>query len=376
MNRNKVLGWWLGLLLVFALGYAQFGGHVPPSLFQQSSQQNVQQIAQQNIQQSTTVQNGDLAALYATAKDAAVRIETTPAGVGSGFVISQDGLVMTAYHVVKAARAFDVVTSSGDVYPATLVGFDEYSDVALLDIDAQGLATLPIDFTHTPQPGDVVLAIGNSRGEFNAPRAGQVVALDQALSSSFPEHLIASTMPLAPGDSGGPVLNAAGEVVGVVDAVSVGPSGYSSFATPLFGSSASEMVTALEGGLQRGVPFMGVSLLDLTPQTVADLGYGSPGGLLVTEVVPGSGADSAGLQNPKTVQTRVQRGQYSRRSAGIVTGIRSADIITAVDGRQVAKSDDLVGYLRSLAVGDRVELTVVRGDAQLQLTVTLGTRSL
>ena len=196
---------------------------------------------------------------------------------------------------------------------------------------------------------------------------GRVVALDQTLSSSFPEGLIAATLPLAPGDSGGPVLDSDGEVVGVAVAISVGPEGVSSFATPLFGEEAGEVIAALEGGLQRGVPFMGVSLLELTPQVVANLGYGSPGGLLITEIAPGSGADLAGLRTPDTVGTR--RGR-------VVTGINKADVITAVDGRRLETADELVGYLRGLEIGDEITLTVLRGDEELRITLTLGTRSL
>ena len=335
------------------LAFAQFGGRGRPY-----------RTPQESTQQET------LEAVYASAKNATVRIETTPEGVGSGFVISEDGLVMTAYHVVREASGLSVVTSGGERHSATLVGYDEYGDVALLDIEATGLEALPIDFTDTPEPGDALLAIGNSRGDFNAPRVGRVVALGQTLSASFPEGLIASTMPLAPGDSGGPVLDSDGEVVGVAVAISVGPEGVSSFATPLFGSEASEIVAALEGGLQRGVPFMGVSLLELTPQVVANLGYGAPGGLLITEVAPGSGADLAGLRVPDTVGVR------TRGRGRVVTGIRRADVITAVDGRRVETADELVGYLRGLKIGDEVNLTVLRGDETLHVTVTLGARSL
>ncbi len=354
MRRKGMLVLWLSLLLIVpALAFAQFGRGRPD------------QRTQSAVQQET------LNAVYAEARNAAVRIETTPEGVGSGFVISEDGLVMTAYHVVREASGLSVVTSGGERYSATLVGYDEYGDVALLDIEATGLEALPIDFADTPEPGDALLAIGNSRGDFNAPRVGRVVALGQTLSASFPEGLIASTMPLAPGDSGGPVLDSDGEVVGVAVAISVGPEGVSSFATPLFGEEASEIVAALEGGLQRGVPFMGVSLLELTPQVVANLGYGAPGGLLITEVAPGSGADLAGLRVPDTVGSRAGRGR-----GRVVTGIRQADVITAVDGRRVETADELVGYLRGLEIGDEVNLTVLRGDETLHFTVTLGARSL
>ena len=351
-RKGMVMG--LSLLLVVPTPtYAQFGGQGRPY----------------RTPQESTAQQEALSAVYTGARNATVRIETLPEGVGSGFVVSEDGLVMTAYHVVREARFLSVVTSAGERYEATLIGYDEYGDVALLEVEATGLEALPVDFTDAPEPGDALLAIGNSRGDFNAPRVGRLVALGQSLSSSFPKNLIAATLPLAPGDSGGPVLDSDGEVVGVAVAVSVGPEGISSFATPLFGEEASEIIAALEGGLQRGVPFMGVSLLELTPQVVAGLGYGSPGGLLITEIAPGSGADLAGLQTPDTVEARTRRGR-------VVTGINRADVITAVDGHRVETADELVGYLRELEIDDDITLTVLRGDETLQVTLTLGARSL
>ena len=307
---------------------------------------------------------GELAGVYETARTATVRIETRPAGIGSGFFISPDGQVMTAYHVVRDAETLSVVETDGTTYRASIVGFDEYRDLAVL----QAQVDEPVDFlataTGAPAPGEAVLAIGNSSGDFNAPRRGQITAFGQRLGGSFPEGLVAMTVPLAPGDSGGPVLNADGEAVGVVTAVGVSRAGFTSYATPIY--SAADLVVDLRTGLRRGVPFLGVSLLELTPQTVAEIGYGEPGGLLVTGVVTGSGADAAGLREPQTAN----EAQGSPNAMTVV----SADVIIAVDGRRVSSYDNLVDYLRSLSVGDEVDLTLVRGGETAEVTVTLGSR--
>ena len=304
---------------------------------------------------------GELSDIYDAAQSAAVRVETRGGGVGSGFFISADGQVMSAYHVVRGGGGVRVVTSDGSRLPATVVGFDEFRDVALLQVEAdEPRDFLPLETT-TPTFGEDVLAIGNSRGQFNAPRSGRVTALGQTLGASFPEDLIAMTVPLAPGDSGGPVLNAQGEVIGVVTAVSVSRAGIASFAAPVFEQAA--FVDELRAGLQRSVPFLGVSLLPLTPEAVAELGFGEPGGLLVTGVVSGSGADAAGLREPVTEEAQGQNPE-----------VRAADIITAVDGREVANFDDLVGYLRTLSIGDEVLLSLLREGEVLEVSVTLGSR--
>jgi S1-C subfamily serine protease len=303
-----------------------------------------------------------LEAVYNKARPAAVRVETGN-GLGSGFIISSDGLIVTAAHVALGAESLRVVTSDGARLPATVVGYDELRDLALLRArSSRALPALKLA-GGAPKAGDAVVAIGNSRGAFNAARPGRVTALDRSLSASFPSGLIASTMPLAPGDSGGPVLNAAGEVVGVAVAVGRDWGGYSSYAAPL--TASSPVLRDLRAGVKRAVPVVGVSVLPLTPETVGELGYGSPGGLLVTSVAPGSGAARAGLRDP---QTRAQ-GNRMRQE------ILSADAITAVDGRRVRSRDDLVGYLRTKKVGDSVELTVRRDGRDLRLRVTLGARS-
>lgn len=308
---------------------------------------------------------GDLAEVYETTRDATVRIETRPAGIGSGFFISPDGQVMTAYHVVRDADALNVVEADGTSYRASVIGFDEYRDLAVLQAQVdRPVSSLQIA-TETPSAGESVLAIGNSRGDFNAPRSGEVTSLGQRLGGSFPEQLIAMTLPLAPGDSGGPVLNAGGEAVGVVTAVGITRAGYASYAAPLY--RAGDLVTDLRMGLQLGVPFLGVSLLELTPQTVAEIDYGESGGLLVTGVVPGSGAEAAGLREPRTAEDGTQGSPNA-------TAVVEADVITEVDGRRISSHDELVEYLRALSVEDEVELTVMRGGEIIEIAVTLGSR--
>ncbi len=355
----------LSILMLLSLSLAQFG-------------QGRRGQQQDNRQRQQSGLSNSLETVFEQARASAVRIETSPAGIGSGFVISADGGILTAYHVLQNASSVNVVFDDGSRYRAALVGFDEYQDVALLDIDATNLRPLSIDFSNTPEIGETLLAIGNSRGQFNAARAGRLFALNQFLDVAFPESLVGSTLPLAPGDSGGPILNSSGDVIGVAVAASRARNASLGFAAPLYGGRASELIANLQTGTQRGVPYLGVSLLEVTAEAIAQLGYDQlqgqqVQGLIITNVAPNSGADLAGLQNPDIEQTIVRTGRGNRESA--ITQINQADIITSVNNRTVSSFDDLLIYIRSLQVGDVILLGVLRNGSTVAVPVTLGMRS-
>ncbi len=307
----------------------------------------------------------DLAAVYETAQAAAVRIETRPFGIGSGFFIAPNGLVMTAYHVVQGAGSFEVVTSEGARFTAELIGFDEFLDLAVL----QARVEPPVPFLRiakrTPTPGDTLIAIGNSRGDFNAVHTGEAIRFSKSLSAFLPTGMLSSTLNLAPGDSGGPWLNAEGQVVGVTIAISHDESGFASHATPVAGRQ--DLVQNLIAGLRREVPFLGIRYFELSPEAVADLGFGRPGAILIIEVLPGSGAEAAGLKNPEFTEVLTPTGPQQR--------IVQADLLIAIDGVPLQGAEQLVRHLRSRKVGDTVRLTIQRGDEILEVEARLGTRS-
>ena len=168
---------------------------------------------------------GQLAMAYSLARDGTVRIEARcpelrgrpTVGVGTGFFVTDDGMLLTAYHVVDGARmsSCDVelvaVTSTEEEYALELVGFDAYLDVAALQADVDRVVPVIPLATRSPSPGDRVVAIGNSRGDFIAGRAGRVTRLGvEAGRADFASGTIELTASLAPGDSGGPVVNARG----------------------------------------------------------------------------------------------------------------------------------------------------------------------
>ena len=208
-----------------------------------------------------------------------------------------------------------------------------------------------------------MVAIGNSRGSFDGGRAGAVTALNVSLDPTFPVNMVESSMPLAPGDSGGPVLNAQGEVVGVSTAISNQGGSFASYFVPVTGDA---LVRQLVSGVKRGVPVLGIAVADARATT------GKPG-ILVTAVTPGLGADRAGLKGSTVREFRDASGAVQQDTSG-------ADIIVGVDGRPVSTPSALIAYLRGKAVGDRVTLKVQRGGTSggqmLNVSVLLSAKPL
>ncbi len=346
---------------------------------------------------------GKLLGVFTRARPATLQIEIgsgtpafggVPLGVGTGFFISEGGLVLTAYHVVDPGSAFrgEAALSArgpnGRRYGLELVGFDAYLDLALLQADLGGersVSYLPLA-PRPPTVGRGVVAIGNSRNDFLAARAGEVRRLDvRAVQARFADGTFELSAALAPGDSGGPVLDESGNVVGVVSYIAFArtapeqpglfpllglfgsESDYSAYAVPV--EANSEVVTALRAGGQRDVPVIGfqVGVQGLVQNYDPALGLelGPLPGVVVGQVVAGGPAARAGLRNA------VQRPVYD--AAGALVNIDvTADVIVSVDGERTPTYDDLVAVLRRKEVGERVTLKVSRGDAVLMLELELG----
>ena len=173
--------------------------------------------------------------IYAQARPATVKIVTED-GFGSGFFYSQ-GYVLTAYHVVEGTSEVKLQTPDQQTLTAQTVGYAQSYDLAVLKVEGHVSAHfLGLDTQRSPEPGEWVLTIGSSRGELSAPRLGRIEDTRVNLSPLFPKDLVASSMPLAPGDSGGAVLDADGQVVGVAVAVGVDAAGQPhSYFVPLDG---------------------------------------------------------------------------------------------------------------------------------------------
>ena len=270
---------------------------------------------------------------------------------GSGFIITEDGYILTNYHVISYAAqgnyAITVMTYDGTSYTAKIVGVDSSNDIAVLKIDATELTPVTFGDSDEMSVGDTVYAVGNPLGELQfTMTTGHVSALDRTITTdegSVPINMFQIDAAVNSGNSGGPVYNDAGQVIGIVTAKysSTGVEGLG-FAIPI--NDAVNLANELmENGVVTNKVQLGITT-QTVPASVAQY-YNMVEGAYVYSVNAGSCAEKAGLQ--------------------------IGDIITAVGGKAVASSDALKAALRSFAPGDTTELTVYRGGKTVTVTVTL-----
>ena len=320
-----------------------------------------------NAQTATAVKNDSTAltasAIYAQACSQVVGVTTevtytnffgmnsSSAVSGTGFIVSEDGYILTNYHVIELAAQNDkdvnVILYDGTRYTASIVGYEKYNDVAVLKIDATGLKPVSFGNSDSLSVGDLVYAVGNPLGELDfSMSTGHVSALDRAITSD--ESGVAINMfqidaAVNSGNSGGPVYNAAGEVVGIVTAkyASTGVEGLG-FAIPVNDAVkiASDLITK---GYVTGKAYMGVQI-DQRYNSLYSQYYNMPLGAYVYSVEDGSCAEKAGLL--------------------------AKDIITRLGDQDITGYTDLTSALHGFSAGDTTSMTVYRGGEEVTLTIT------
>jgi len=266
---------------------------------------------------------------------------------GSGFIISEDGYVVTNNHVVERARTITVVDIDGDEFDADLIGSDPRTDLALLKIrDASGLPFVTFADEEV-RVGDWVLAVGNPFGLGGSVTAGIISARGRDISGSATGDFLQIDAAVNRGNSGGPTFNLEGKVVGVNTAIFSPNGGNVGIAFAIPAAIARQIVEDLkdDGVVTRG--FLGVSIQDVTRDIARSVGLPSARGALVTEPRPNSPAAAA--------------------------GILSGDIITEVDGQVIDNSLALSRTIASKAPGSEVNLTVWRDGRSMSVSVTLDT---
>lgn len=273
--------------------------------------------------------------------------------VGSGFVLTEDGYVVTNNHVVEGTDNVSVKLHDGSTYPAEVVGGDSLSDVALLKIEAEGLSHVAVGDSDAIAVGEGCIAIGNPLGELTfTMTGGYVSALPREINiSGKPISMFQTDAAINAGNSGGPLFDMAGNVIGITSAKISGITGSGAsiegvgFAIPI--NEALRVVYDLqEYGYVRGRAFLGVTVKELDAAT-ADT-YGLPVGPIVQSVVADSCADKA--------------------------GIAVKDIILAFNGRTVQTYTQLMSALNKCSAGDEVTLRIYRAGAELDVTLTLDER--
>ncbi|HKT32014.1 MAG TPA: Do family serine endopeptidase [Gammaproteobacteria bacterium] len=265
--------------------------------------------------------------------------------LGSGFIISKDGEILTNYHVVARAQSIRVKLNDRRVLPARIVGMDRQSDLALLRIHADHLTAASIS-TQPVRVGQWVLAIGSPFGFDHSVTAGIVSAEGRSIGGEQYVPYIQTDVPINPGNSGGPLFNLQGQVVGINAEIYSGTGGYQgvSFAIPM--NLAMQVVRQLRayGHVTRG--WLGVSIADVDTDLARKLDLPRPEGALVRSVTPSSPAARA--------------------------GIRAGDVILNYDGMDLVSSESLPPLVGSTAVGHDAAVTVLRGNHVDKLQVRVG----
>jgi serine protease Do len=265
-------------------------------------------------------------------------------GVGSGFILTADGFVMTNAHVIDGADEVIVTLTDKREYRARIIGADRRTDVAVVKIEAAGLPTVRIGDVSRLRVGEWVMAIGSPFGLENTVTAGIVSAKQRDTGDYLP--FIQTDVAINPGNSGGPLLNLRGEVVGINSQIYSRSGGFMgiSFAIPIDEAMRVSDQLRTSGRVIRGR--IGVQIAPVTKEVAESIGLGRPTGALVQSVEAGGPADRAGVE--------------------------AGDIITRVDGKVVEKSGDLPRIIGSTTPGTVSTLEVFRRGSSRDLTVSVG----
>ncbi len=280
-------------------------------------------------------------------------------GSGSGFIFNSNGWILTNRHVVQGASQLEVVFNDTSTMPATVYGIDTVTDLAIIKVDATGLPTVTIGSSAGLEPGQLAIAIGNPLGNFeNTVTTGVISGLGRQITagdatqnaSEDLSNLIQTDAAINPGNSGGPLLNSAGQAIGVNTAVSQDAQGIG-FAIPI--DFARPLMDLAVAGKPLARPWIGVRYVAITKEIASQQNLPVDAGVLVSStstqpaIVPDSPAAAAGLQD--------------------------GDIVVAVDGLKVDRDHDLSTRILPHEPGDMVVLSVLRNGASMDVEVTLGT---
>jgi 2-alkenal reductase len=271
-----------------------------------------------------------------------------PLASGSGIIIDTQGHIVTNNHVIESAQSLQVIYADGSKADATLVGADPVSDIAVLQVKGKVPGTATLGDSNGLEPGQVAIAIGSPLGDFRGTvTVGVVSALNRTVGDA--SGLIQTDAAINNGNSGGPLVNSLGQVIGINTLV-VRSTNDGNVAEGLGFAIPSNLVRDIAAQLlahgQVEHPFIGVSFQQVDPQIASAMNLSVTDGIVVTQVVPGSPANQAGLQE--------------------------GDVILSVDAQKIDQDHPLMTVLFNHKVGDTVTLTILRGNQQQQVKLTLG----
>ncbi|GIX27202.1 Do family serine endopeptidase [Pelomicrobium sp. G1] len=269
--------------------------------------------------------------------------------LGSGVIVSPEGYVLTNHHVVEKADEIEVALADGRSAKARLVGSDPETDLAVLKIDLAPLHPATFGRPEASRVGDVVLAIGNPFGVGQTVTMGIVSAVGRThLGINTFENFIQTDAAINPGNSGGALVDADGNLIGINTAIYSQNGGSMGIGFAIPASLARQVMEQIiaEGGVTRG--WIGVQIQDLTPELAESFRLGSTRGALVTQVMKGEPAERA--------------------------GVKPGDVLVAVESKPVANASALLNLVAALKPGQKAQLTLLRNQKELQVTVQVGKR--
>ena len=273
---------------------------------------------------------------------------STPMGVGTGFIVAEEGYVVTNNHVIRSGGAFKVRLNDGRVASAALVGSDQETDVAVLKIDVGGLSAIEFGDSDAAEVGDWVIALGSPFGLKDSVTAGIISARGREVGLSPLESYLQTDATINPGNSGGPLVDMDGRVVGINTAIESRSGGSDGISFAIPSNMAKSVVESIIAGSAPSRGFLGIQMQPLDARTAAQVGFNGQG-VLVNQVVPSGAAANAGMQ--------------------------VGDIVVKVNGEETANPQRVMRAVRLCAPGVAVPIEVIRGGAVVSLMATLGDAS-
>lgn len=271
-----------------------------------------------------------------------------PTGVGTGFIVAEEGYVVTNNHVIRSGGAFKVRLNDGRVASATLVGSDQETDIAVLKIDIGGLSPIEFGDSDAAEVGDWVIALGSPFGLKDSVTAGIISARGREVGLSPLESYLQTDATINPGNSGGPLVDMDGRVVGINTAIESRSGGSDGISFAIPSNMAKSVVESIIGGSAPSRGFLGIQMQPLDARTATQIGFNGQG-VLVNQVVPGGAAANAGVQ--------------------------VGDIVVKVNGEETINPQRVMRAVRLCAPGVEVPIEVIRGGTVVSLTATLGDAS-
>ena len=271
-----------------------------------------------------------------------------PMGVGTGFIVAEEGYVVTNNHVIRSGGAFKVRLNDGRVAGAALVGSDQETDIAVLKIDMGGLSPIEFGDSDAAEVGDWVIALGSPFGLKDSVTAGIISARGREVGLSPLESYLQTDATINPGNSGGPLVDMDGRVVGINTAIESRSGGSDGISFAIPSNMAKSVVESIIAGSAPSRGFLGIQMQPLDARSAAQIGFKGQG-VLVNQVVPGGAAANAGMQ--------------------------VGDIVVKVNGEETINPQRVMRAVRLCAPGVAVPIEVVRGGSVVSLTATLGDAS-